>query len=415
MAEVLRLGFAGLSMDATKVLHQIHDLPYLKLAAAADSKRIDALERFRQDFGAKIYHDIDALCGDKDIDAIYISTSPERHAEHVQIALRNRKHVIVEKPMALTIGDAEAMNQAADRYGVHLLCGHTHSFDAPIRKMREIIRGGQLGSARMIHSWNFNDFMFRRFTNQDLEATHGIVLNQAPHQVDIARLLGGGRVRSVRAFTGEWDPARTSEGAYTCFLDFEDGAAATLVYSGYAYFDTAELFWWVGEGGQRRDPNTNLTARQSLARMGGPDRDSTMEALKENEMRYGAKKLEDTPTHHGWEAAKPLAGSQSHQPFFGLTLVSCEKGDIRQSPDGLFVYDNNGKNEISVQPAIRGRQAEIKELYEAVVHHRPLFHNGRWGAATLEVCLAILESARTGQEILLSHQVAVRDENVPAV
>jgi phthalate 4,5-cis-dihydrodiol dehydrogenase len=77
MAEVLKLGFAGLGMDATKVLHQLADLPYLKLAAAADSRRKDALERFRQDFGAHIYDDIDALCKDKDVDAVYISTAPE--------------------------------------------------------------------------------------------------------------------------------------------------------------------------------------------------------------------------------------------------------------------------------------------------------------------------------------------------
>jgi hypothetical protein len=58
---------------------------------------------------------------------------------------------------------------------------------------------------------------------------------------------------------------------------------------------------------------------------------------------------------------------------------------------------------------MRGRQAEIKELYEAVFENRPLFHDGRWGEATLEVCLGILESARNGRELTLSHQVPVRD------
>jgi hypothetical protein len=58
---------------------------------------------------------------------------------------------------------------------------------------------------------------------------------------------------------------------------------------------------------------------------------------------------------------------------------------------------------------VRGRQAEIDELYLAVFNNRPLFHDGRWGAATLEVCLGILESAQSGKELTLSHQVAVRD------
>ena len=53
----------------------------------------------------------------------------------------------------------------------------------------------------------------------------------------------------------------------------------------------------------------------------------------------------------------------------------------------------------------RGREAEVEELYNAVVHNRPVFHDGRWGAATLEVCLAMLESAEKRKEIFLSHQV----------
>ena len=132
-------------------------------------------------------------------------------------------------------------------------------------------------------------------------------------------------------------------------------------------------------------------------------------------MRYGAKGLEGTPTHHGWEAAGSSAATKLHQPFFGLTLISCEKGDIRQSPDGLFLYGNDEKKEISVPPSMRGRQAEIKELYDAIFYDRPLFHNGRWGEATLEVCLAILESSRNQKEVYLSHQIAVHDGDIPPV
>ena len=55
--------------------------------------------------------------------------------------------------------------------------------------------------------------------------------------------------------------------------------------------------------------------------------------------------------------------------------------------------------------AHRGREAEVEELYNAVIHKRPVFHDGRWGAATLEVCLAILDSAAQRKEIVLSRQV----------
>jgi hypothetical protein len=86
--------------------------------------------------------------------------------------------------------------------------------------------------------------------------------------------------------------------------------------------------------------------------------------------------------------------------------VTCEKGDIRQSPDGLFIYGDEGKREISLAVGKRGREAEVDELYQAVVNNKPVFHDGRWGEATLEVCLAILESAEKRREVFLSRQVA---------
>jgi phthalate 4,5-cis-dihydrodiol dehydrogenase len=416
MANILRIGFAGLSMDATKVLTQVAGFPNVKLAAAADAKRTGALDRFSADFGAETYDSIEKLCESPNVDAVYIATPPELHAQHAIIAAQHQKHVIVEKPMALSLDNAERMNDTAEKHNVKLLCGHTHGFDTPVRKMREIVRSGELGKLCMINTWNYNEFMYRRFTDQDLAATHGIVLNQVPHQVDIVRLIGGGMVKSVRAVTGVWDSMRTSEGAAACFLQFEDGAAATIVYNGRGYFDTAELFWWIGEGGQSRAPATNLNARLNLQKLAGVDRDDKIEELKEREMRYGAKGLAEVPSHHGWEEKEQRpARTEVHQPFFGFTLVSCERGDISQSPDGLTIYGENAKREVAVGHGVRGRQAEFDALYEAIFNNRPLFHDGRWGEATLEVCLGILESARSGKELALSHQVAVRDAAISPI
>ena len=133
-----------------------------------------------------------------------------------------------------------------------------------LAEMREIVRSGELGKLCMINSWNYNEFMYRPRMKHELAMTRGVVLNQGPHHVDIVRLIGGGMVRSVRAMTGIWDPLRQWEGSYSCYLEFEDGTPATLVYSGYGFFDTAELFNWVGEGGQRRQqlPRPHLAGRE---------------------------------------------------------------------------------------------------------------------------------------------------------
>jgi len=391
LIDVLRLGIAGLGVASTQILPPLAKLPFIKITAAADT-RADALARFCQVYEGEGYATVEELCRSANVDAVYIATPNSLHAEHAIIAAKHKKHIIVEKPMAMTLAECDAMNEAADKYGVKLLCGHTHSFDPPIRKIREIVKSGELGRLCMINTWNFNEFMYRPRMKHELAMSRGVVLNQGPHHVDIVRLIGGGLVRSVRAMTGVWDKAREWEGSYTCYLEFADGTPATLVYSGYGFFDTAELFDWVGEGGQYRDPKTNLRVRERLRDVRTPEEE---ERLKEG-MRFGGAR--EGEFSHVWSGERK-------QPFFGLTMVSCEKGDIRQTPDGLRIYGESEQREIALAAGSRGREAEVEELYNAVVHKKPVFHDGRWGAATLEVCLAMLESAEKRQEIFLSHQV----------
>ena len=395
MTQVLRLGIAGLGVASTQILPPLAKLPFIKVSAAAD-QRADALEKFRQAYDGEAYSTVEDLCRSPNVEAVYIATPNALHAEHAITAAKHGKHIIVEKPMAMTLAECDAMNEAADKHGVKLLCGHTHSFDPPVRKIREIVKSGELGKLCMVHSWNFNEFMYRPRMRHEFAMSRGVVLNQGPHHVDIVRLIGGGLVRSVRAMTAVWDKARQWEGSYSCYLEFQDGTPATLVYSGYGFFDTAELFDWVGEGGQRRDPETNLTVRKRLREVRTPEEE---EQLKE-EMRFGGRR--EGEFSHVWSGERK-------QPFFGLTVVSCERGDLRQTPEGLRLYGENEQREISLATGSRGREAEAEELYAAVAHNRPVIHDGRWGAATLEVCLAMLESAATRKEIFLSHQVPTPD------
>lgn len=398
MSKVLRLGIAGLGVASTQVLPGISGLPFIDITAAADL-RMDALARFRETYHGETYSSVEALCASSFVDAVYVATPSHLHAEHAIAAARQQKHVIVETPMALSIAECAAMNEAAEKYGVKLLCGHMHSFDAPVRRIREIVAGGELGRLRMIHSWNYSDFMYRPRMRHELAMSHGVVLSQAPQQVDIARFIGGGLVRSVRARTGVWDRTRRHEGSYSCFLEFEDGTPATLVYSGYGFFDTAELFGWIGEGGRPRDPETHLKARERLRQLRGVDEE---EELKET-MRFGSG-------HENGTGRAPAVARR--QPFFGLTLVSCERGDIRQSADGLCIYGEFDTKELALPVSSRGRQAEVQELYDAVMHGRPISHDGRWGEATLEVCLAMIESSQQRKEVFLTHQVPLLDGGV---
>jgi phthalate 4,5-cis-dihydrodiol dehydrogenase len=397
MTRKLKIGFAGLGMGAARIIQEISHLPFIEITAGADLRH-QALEKFRNQYNGEAYKSIEEMCQSPNVEAVYVATPHEYHAAHAIIAMEHKKHVIVEKPMALTIAEAEAMNEAAERNGVKLLCGHTHSFDAPVRAMMQIVRSGELGKLLMINSSYYKNFMYRPWSDHDVEVSRGVVLNQGPHQVDIVRLIGGGMVKSVRASAARWDPTRPGEGHYVCYLEFEDGVTASLVFNGYALFDTAELVWGIGEGGdQPKNLASNLEARRFMRSLSGPDRAQMIEQRLE-QWRFGG-------AHEG-EWFEEV--SKQHQPFFGLTIVTCEHGEIRQSPDGLYIYTENGRKELRLKQGIDARIAEMEEFYDSIISNRPVFHDGRWGESTLEVCLAILQSTEQKKEIHMSHQVPVK-------
>ena len=385
--KTIAIGAAGLGRAFSLMAPTFAGDARVRLVAAADP-RPEARARFEADFGGRTYASVEALCADPGVDAVYVATPHQHHAAHTILAAAAGKHVLVEKPMALGLDECAAMSAAARAHRVHLIVGHSHSFDAPIALARKLIESGAYGQLRMITAVNFTDFLYRPRRPEELDTARGggAVFNQAAHHVDIARLLAGGRVRTVRAQTGAWDPGRPADGAYSALLSFEDGLYASLTYSGYAHFDSDELCDWIGEGGQRKDPAAYGAARRRL---------SGDEMALKNASNYGGPLFE--------RADAPLL----HQ-HFGLLIASCERADLRPTPQGVMVY---GDTERRLQP-LRApkvqRAGVIDELHAAVVDGKPPRHDGEWGAATLEVCLAILRSSREGREIALPSQTASR-------
>ena len=384
----LGVGAAGLGRAFMLMLPTFVADPRVRLAAAADPEP-EARMRFVREFGGHAYASVADLCADQAVDVVYVATPHEMHAEHVRAAAAAGKHVLVEKPMAITLEECESMIEATQRAGVHLIVGHSHSFNRPILRAREIIDSGAVGAVRMVTAINFTDFLYRPRRPEELETRKGggVVFSQAAHQVDIVRLLGGGRVRSVRAVTGNWDTQRRTEGAYSALLTFENGAFASLTYSGYAHFDSDELLDWIGEMGERKDPIRYGQARAAVAGL-SPDE----EAARKRTRAFAAG------------AAVAADGSRLHQQF-GTVIVSCEHADLKPTARGVGIYGDAEKRFDVLPPPTVPRGEVIDELYDALVHAQAPLHSGAWAMATLEVCLAILQSAREGRDMLLAHQV----------
>ncbi|MEK7217237.1 MAG: Gfo/Idh/MocA family oxidoreductase, partial [Chloroflexota bacterium] len=256
---LLRFGVVGLGHGSQGVIRELAQHPNVKVAAAADL-RSEARVQFERQFGGETFSSVEDLCKSQAVDAVYIMTPNHLHAEHAVIAADHKKQIITTKPMALTLANCDAMIDAAERNGVRLLAGTTPAFTAPIQEMAGIVASGRLGKLLMINTWHFIEWLYRPRMQDELDPTRGggVVFRQGTHQADILRTIGGGMVRSVRGKTTIADPARPVEGSYTCHLEFEDGASATMVFSGYAHYDDSELNYGIGEGGRQRDPGTNL-------------------------------------------------------------------------------------------------------------------------------------------------------------
>ena len=390
MADRLRIGVAGVGAGARGLVENISKLPGYELTAAADV-RSEPLDRLRSTHRIEAYDDVLEMCKSPNVDVVYVATPNQFHCEHVVAAAQNGKHILCEKIMAVTYDEARTEVEAAEANGVKFLTVHRVSSRPPIEYMWRFVEDGRLGRPIQITNVHYSPWLLRPRLPEEYDTSSGggIVYRQAPYHVDMARLMAGGIVRSVRASVGRHDPEHPlTEGDYSVFLDFENGAAANLVYNAYGFLDTSEATRAFGEPVPDRPGWRGLAARATLA---------------------GGATKEDMRTGDAMAIEQSLRPQEPAHMFFGLTIVSCEHGDMRQTARGVMIYDKDGAREVELplwdDARAQGLQSELEELHAAVTEDRPILHDGRWGAANVEVCDAIIRSSRERREVLVSHQV----------
>ena len=418
MAATLRFGVIGLGRAGSGMLSAMANHPDIKVTAAADLYE-EHLNRFKEEFGGETFTDAAALCASPQVDAVYIATPHQFHVEHVIAAANRGKQIIVEKPMALTLDDCDRMIAAVDRAGVKMIVGHTASYNPGVMRIRELIRDDELGPLAMITSTAYTDFLYRPRRPEELvtDLGGGIIFNQVPHQVDATRFLAGGMVRSVRALTWVLDRDRPTEGAYMAQLEFETGIGASLLYSGYDHFSSRDLAdastsrpaesYGVTRRELGRRPPAEETAMRIATGYGGDQPRRRVRDGRGGQDGGSSEKQPRNPEVSGENTGEP----NLRQEELGSFIVSCEQGDLRLTPDGVLAYTTQGLRRLGATPwrGTPGRGNVIDELYYAVTEDRPLVHHPRWAKATVEVCLAMLQSSREHRDITLQHQVPTVD------
>lgn len=393
----IRIGVAGLGMAGALMIPPLAQHPAFKIAAAAEPNET-LRQRFAADFGCPTFPDVAELVQRDDIDALYVATPHQFHCQHAVLAANAGKHVLVEKPMALSVEDCDAMIDACERAGVRLVVGHSHSFDPGIRAMREIIDSGRLGRVTMITMLNYTDFLYRPRRPEELDTAvgGGVLYNQVPHQVDVARSLIDDEVINILASGNVLDPDRPTEGAVMAMLQFSGGASASIVYSGYDRFDSDELCEWISEGGRPKRPAHGAARRALAVRATGINE----ARLRVDKFGYGGLAWQPNGT-----AAIPPA-----QPHFGLIIVSCERGDLRQTAQGVTIYSDDGVEEVALgTPRLGAGRAEVlDEFAMAIRSETDPRHSGRFARGTVQTCLAIGAALQTS---IASPPTAQQDAN----
>jgi 1,5-anhydro-D-fructose reductase (1,5-anhydro-D-mannitol-forming) len=156
---------------------------------------------FAERFGVERVHgDLEALMHDADVEAVYIALPNALHHAAVLAAARGKKHVLCEKPFAMTVAQAGEMVAACRNAGVLLRVAHQLRLDAAIGRARQIVHSGRLGRLVAISLERTSGLGARTSWRQDVSQS-GVIFDVGVHLLDLIPWVSGQRFVEVSAFT----------------------------------------------------------------------------------------------------------------------------------------------------------------------------------------------------------------------
>ena len=226
------IGAGGIARSHANTLGALKETA--ELVAACDTVPA-AAEKFGKDHGIPTYSGPDALermLERRDIDAVSIATPSGLHSAQAVAALEAGKHVLTEKPMAITLEQADAMIAAQRRSGKTLGCVFQHRFDVSTRIVKDAIASGRMG--RILHANAYLKW-YRSQEYYDAGGWRGTwamdgggaLMNQSVHYIDLLQWLTGG-VASVKAYTGTLNHRIETEDDAVAAVRLRDGGVGTI-------------------------------------------------------------------------------------------------------------------------------------------------------------------------------------------
>jgi predicted dehydrogenase len=333
-----------------------------KAAEDGNLQKIDTLDR-----PPKIYGDARALLTDPDIDAVCICTPSGMHAEGAVAALDAGKHVVVEKPMEVSLEECDRMIAAEDATGKKLTIISQHRFDAATVLVKDAIDAGKLGKIVLADAtvkwWRTQNY----YDSGDWRGTWqwdggGALMNQGVHTVDLLQWLTGG-VSSLFAQVRTAAHERIEvEDVAVAALTFENGAIGTL---------TATTAAWDGF-----PVRIDIFGTEGTAILEG-------DRLKLLKLKSGEEYQSEEAALHALSVAKGGTASVKEE---AATRLAVTTGGAAADPGAVWGD---------------AHRAQIEDFIRAIrTDTRPLI-DGRAGKKPLEIILGVYRSARVGLPVTL--------------
>ena len=216
---MIRIGVIGCGYWGPNIIRNFLQMPQVDMRKVADlsTEQLKRIQNLYPKVG--VTTDYRQLITDPEIDAIAIATPVNTHKGFTMEALANGKHVFVEKPLAGTIADVEAMVESALQKNLQLMVGHTFEYHAAVHKMKEIIDSGLLGDIYYVNSQRLNLGLFQKDIN--------VVWDLAPHDISVILMLLGKEPKHVTSI-GVSHINPSIEDVATTMLEFDDNVMAFI-------------------------------------------------------------------------------------------------------------------------------------------------------------------------------------------
>jgi predicted dehydrogenase len=206
----------------------LKELPSARLSAVFDDDKERGFQAAKR-YGVDFYEDYERLLKREDIEAVVIASENAKHARMTIAAAEAGKHVLVEKPMAISLKDADEMIRASRKAGVKLQVCYVMRYSRPAIIVKEILDRGTIGKLRAIVGTNrLRHFQGDWFVRPELSGG-GAIMDHTVHLADLMRWYTGSEVETVYTEIGtNVDRSLRVEDCFLTLLDFRNGVKATI-------------------------------------------------------------------------------------------------------------------------------------------------------------------------------------------